>query len=75
MLYFGDIGNSLDTSLCKNSGVYNYDYKTLITFVHDKAFFSIMQNKTDMGSLLVSKLLSVVNFNSVNYLFSARITN
>ena len=75
MLYFGDIGNSLDTSLCKNSGVYNYDYKTLITFVHDKAFFSIMQNKTDKGTLLVSKSLPVANSNSVYRLFSARISN
>ena len=31
-----------------------------------------MQNKTDKGTLLVSKSLPVVNLNSVNYLFSAR---
>ena len=48
------------------------DYKTLITFVHDKAFFSIMQNKTDKGTSLVSKSLPVVNSNSVNRLFSER---
>ena len=48
------------------------DYKTLITFVHDKAFFSIMQNKTDKGTLLVSKSLPVANLSSVSRLFSAR---
>ena len=31
-----------------------------------------MQNKTDKGTLLVSKSLPVVNSNSVNRLFSAR---
>ncbi len=31
-----------------------------------------MQNKTDKGTLLVSKSLPVVNSNSVNHLFSAR---
>ena len=38
----------------------------------NKAFFSIMQNKTDKGTSLVSKSLPVVNSNSVNRLFSAR---
>ena len=38
----------------------------------EKAFFSIMQNKTDKGTLLVSKSLPVINSNSVNRLFSAR---
>ena len=38
----------------------------------EKAFFSIMQNKTDKGTLLVSKSLPVANSNSVNRLFSAR---
>ena len=38
----------------------------------EKAFFSIMQNKTDKGTLLVSKSLPVINSNSVNSLFSAR---
>ena len=51
------------------------DYKTLITFAHDKAFFLIMQNKTDRGNLLVSKSLPVANSNSVNRLFSARKIN
>ena len=37
----------------------------------NKAFFSIMQNKTDMGTSLVSKSLPVVNSNSVNCSFSA----
>ena len=36
----------------------------------EKAFFSIMQNKTDKGTSLVSKSLPVVNLNSVNRLFS-----
>ena len=36
----------------------------------EKAFFSIMQNKTDKGTLLVSKSLPVVNPNHVNRLFS-----
>ena len=36
-----------------------------------KAFFSIMQNKTDMGTSLVSKSLPVANSNSVNRSFSA----
>lgn len=31
-----------------------------------------MQNKTDKGTLLVSKSLPVANSNSVNRLFSAR---
>ena len=31
-----------------------------------------MQNKTDKGTLLVSKSLPVANLNSVNRLFSAR---
>ena len=35
-------------------------------FVAVRAFFSIMQNKTDKGTLLVSKSLPVVNSNSVN---------
>ena len=34
-----------------------------------------MQNKTDKGTLLVSKSLPVVNSNSVNRLFSKRKTN
>ncbi len=38
----------------------------------EKAFFSIMQNKTDKGTLLVSKSLPVVNSDSVNRLFSTR---
>ena len=38
----------------------------------DKAFFSIMQNKTDKGTLLVPKSLPVANSNSVCRLFSAR---
>ena len=38
----------------------------------EKAFFSIMQNKTDKGTLLVSKSLPVINSNSVNRLFSAK---
>ena len=38
----------------------------------DKAFFSIMQNKTDKGTSLVSKSLPVANSNSVNCLFSSR---
>ena len=38
----------------------------------EKAFFSIMQNNTDKGTLLVSKSLPVANSNSVNRLFSAR---
>ena len=38
----------------------------------EKAFFSIMQNKTDKGTMLVSKSLPVINSNSVNRLFSAR---
>ena len=37
----------------------------------NKAFFSIMQNKTDKETLLVSKSLPVVNLNSVNHLLSA----
>ena len=41
----------------------------------EKAFFSIMQNKTDKGTLLVSKSLPVINSNSVNRLFSAGKTN
>ena len=31
-----------------------------------------MQNKTDKGTLLVSKSLPIVDLNSVNHLFSAR---
>ena len=50
-------------------------YKTLITFAHDKALFSIMQNKTDKETSLVSKSLPVANLNSVNHLFSATKTN
>ena len=38
----------------------------------NKAFFSIMQNKTDKETLLVSKSLPVVNLNSVNHLFSTK---
>ena len=38
----------------------------------EKAFFSTMQNKTVMETLLVSKSLPVVNSNSVNCSFSAR---
>lgn len=38
----------------------------------NKAFFSIMQNKTDKGTLLVSKSLPVANSNFVNRLFSVR---
>ena len=38
----------------------------------EKAFFSIMQNKTDKGALLVSKSLPVVNSNAASRLFSAR---
>lgn len=38
----------------------------------EKAFFSIMQKKTDKGISLVSKSLPVANSNSVNRLFSAR---
>lgn len=38
----------------------------------EKAFFSIMQNKTDKGTSLVSKSLPVANSNCVNRLFSAR---
>ncbi len=34
-----------------------------------------MQNKTDKGTSLVSKLLPVANLNSVNHLFSATKTN
>ena len=34
-----------------------------------------MQNKTDKGTLLVSKLLPVANSNSVNRSFSARKIN
>ena len=41
----------------------------------NEAFFSIMQNKTDKGSLLVSKSLLVVILNSVNRLLSAIKTN
>ena len=41
----------------------------------EKVFFSIMQNKTDKGTSLVSKSLPVVNSNSVNYSFSARKIN
>ena len=41
----------------------------------NKAFFSIMQNKTDKGTSLVSKSLPVANLNSVNHLFSATKTN
>lgn len=38
----------------------------------EKAFFLIMQNKTDKGASLVSKSLPVGIFNSVNRLFSRR---
>ena len=41
----------------------------------EKAFFSIMQNKTDKGTLHVSKSLPIENTNSVNRLFSARNMN
>ena len=44
-------------------------------FVAVRAFFSIMQNKTDKGTSLVSKSLPVANSNSVNRLFSARKIN
>ena len=37
-----------------------------------KAFFSIMQNKTDKKTSLVSKSLPIANSNYVNCLFSAR---
>ena len=37
-----------------------------------KAFFPIMQNKTDKGTLLVSKSLPVANSTSVNRLNSVR---
>lgn len=33
---------------------------------HVRRSYSIMQNKTDKGTLLVSKSLSVANLNSVN---------
>ena len=41
----------------------------------EKAFFSIMQNKTDKGTSLVSKSLAVRNLNSVIDSFSASKTN
>lgn len=46
--------------------------KTLITFAHDKAFFSTMQNKTYRGTSLVPKSLPSVNPSPVNRLFSVR---
>lgn len=48
------------------------DYKTLITFAHDKAFFSTMHNKTYRGTSLVPKSLPAVNPSPVNRLFSVR---
>ena len=41
------------------------------TFALRKSVLSIMQNKTDKGTLLVSKSLPFVNSNSVNRSFSA----
>lgn len=63
--------------------VTNYWLSTfwLINYIHfkinsylctlKKAFFSILQNQTDKGTLLVSKSLPVINSSSVNRLFSA----
>ena len=42
------------------------------TFALRKSVLSIMQNKTDMGTSLVSKSLPIANSNSVKRLFSAR---
>ena len=45
------------------------------TFALRKSVLSIMQNKTDMGTSLVSKSLPIANSNSVKRLFSARKAN
>ena len=62
---------TLEKTMTRLEQPYTYYYYINV----EDCIVGVMQNKTDKGTLLVSKSLPVVNSNSVNRLFSKRKTN